>query len=221
MLNTRNEKYIENIEVGDILENGAKITAKIKVSAKGLTMYNLNGITISESHIVKFNDKWIPIREHPNAVKIYNYNESYLYCLNTSTKTIILNNTIFTDWDEIYDEKLDTIMKVLINNNDDCEKVLENIHKYLDDGFLANDLVLLDGEYKEIKNVKIGDKTKSGDIVYGLVEIETNDLKTYLGKIKPDKIYHLLTTNNKIIVNNKEVNDYNGYIDYICIKNII
>ena len=95
-------KFIEDVKIGDTCLDGSVITAKIKVTSKELDMYNLNGIIISGCHIIKYNNKWIPVREHPCSIRIHKYNEPYLYCLNTSTKTIILNNIIFTDWDEIY-----------------------------------------------------------------------------------------------------------------------
>jgi hypothetical protein len=213
ILNNRTTKYIQDIEVGDILENGAKITAKFKVLTAGLTMYNLKGTTISESHIVKYEDKWIPVREHPDAVKLYNYVEPYLYCLNTSTKIIELNDTIFTDWDEIYDDKLEKIINITNKIENNFDNNLENIHKYLDNGFCGTDIVSLENEDKEIKDIKIGEKTDSGGFIYGVVEIETNNLRSDLEKRNNSKLYHLLTTNKSFTINNKIVDDYNQIID--------
>ena len=36
-------------------------------------MYNLNGVIISESHIVYYGGNWIPVNKHPDAIKIDNY----------------------------------------------------------------------------------------------------------------------------------------------------
>jgi len=95
-------KFIEDLSPLDVLIDGSIVTAKIKITSEYLDMYNLNDIIISESHVIKYKDKWIYVRDHPEAVKLDTYNEPYLYCLNTSTKSINLNNIILTDWDEDY-----------------------------------------------------------------------------------------------------------------------
>ena len=89
--------------------------------------------------MLKFNDKWIRVSEHPDAFKIRKYNEEFLYCLNTSQKIIEINNIIFTDWDEIYDESLNNVLnKSYIPNLDK-----ESIHKYLDAGFAGRTKIRL------------------------------------------------------------------------------
>jgi len=207
-------KSIKDLNVGEILYDGSIITSKIKVTSEGLEMYNLNGTIVSESHIVNYNDKWIPVREHPKAVLINNYNKPFLYCLNTSNKIITLNNIIYTDWDEIYNDKLDRVSRFASKNS---TYNLLNIHKYLDNGFLEHDIVLLDNGFKEIRNIEIGDKLLNGGVVYGIVEIDTQYLNWDLGKTKPSKLYSLLTTNKQFIVNLQIVQDYNSCVDKIFI----
>ena len=174
------EKKIIDIKVGDILINGNKVTGKIKVLKEGSEMYQLNGVIVSDSHIVNYGNKWMKVSEHPYSIKISGYEESFLYCLNTTNKTITINNTIFTDWDEIYGENIEIIKtKCDLNNNSD-------IHKYLDGGFIGNTKITLkNGEDKKIKNIVVGDILSEGEIVYGVVEIDGENLnsqyKYYLG----------------------------------------
>jgi hypothetical protein len=73
-------------------------------------MYYLNNVLVSDSHIINYNNNWIPVSKHPNAVVCSDYTEPYLYCLNTTNKEIIINETVFTDWDEIYDKDIKDIM---------------------------------------------------------------------------------------------------------------
>jgi hypothetical protein len=95
--------------------------------------------------------------------------------LNTTTKTIIINNIIFSDWDEIYENKLVKAKlyiaeKFLLNFNNVKNS---DIHKYLDRGFHENTKIFLDdGTYKEISNIKINDVLENGAKVYALVEID-------------------------------------------------
>jgi len=195
-------KYIEDINPTDVLIDGSTVTAKIKVSSKDLDMYNLNGIIISESHIVKHENRWIPVREHPNASIINNYNEPFLYCLNTSTKTIIINDIVFTDWDEIYEETLEYILKYK------TPKKCEDISLLVDCGFQQNTKIRLVNKEKPINKILIGDILSTGGIVYGIVELTNNNLGN-------EKLYNLLVTNKKFEIDSVIHFDYNHNIDSI------
>lgn len=199
-------KYIKDINVGDILANGSYVTAKIKVTAKNLKMYKLNDIIVSESHLVKYINQWIRIKEHPCAQQI-SYNKEFLYCLNTSNKVIELSNIEFSDWDEIIDNKFNNV-KI---------KNLENIHEFLDDGFEENTIIKLDKSYKRISEINIGDILENGSMVYGLVEIEAGKLRKFKNKTHPNKLFHLLTTDGILKINSLDVKDYNNIIDKFII----
>ena len=220
-------KTIEKIQIGDILYKNNKVTAKIKVNAKGLQMYNLNDIIVSGTHVVKYKDKWIKVKDHPESILIPIYLESYLYCFNTSNKNIIINDIIFTDWDEIYEDNLEQILNLQISNDKKLDNIniiekTENIHYYLDNGFKPETVITLtNGINKYIKDIEIGDMLLNNDIVYGIVEIDaTNIIKDkYLGiqnmenNKKSNKLYHLLTYSNKFIIDSIVYHDYNSIID--------
>ena len=207
------KKHIKDIQVGDKLVNGTYITAKLTVTSANMKMHKLNNIIVSESHLVNYKDKWIRVSEHPEAVLI-DYCKPFLYCLNTSNKTIELNGLLFSDWDEIIDQ---SVYDKLKNKNPDILN-LENIHEYLDDGFEETVLVkMYDGKKTCIKNIQIGDVLDDFSIVYGLVEIDATKLRKYKNK-KFEKIYHLLTTNGYFkITNTKYIKDYNDLIDKFII----
>jgi hypothetical protein len=203
------------------------VTAKFKVDASDLRMFLLNNIIISESHIVKYQNHWIAVRDHPLAKELPKnaYNEPFLYCLNTTSKEIVINNIIFTDWDEVYDDILlkvvNSIPQNLFINDTNIQK--ENIHNYLDEGFESDThIYLFDGTKKHIKDVSIGDKLSTKGIVYGIVEI-VNKKETILGNIgKNDNfLYHLLISNKLFETDGKIIRDYNDKIDFICHKKII
>jgi hypothetical protein len=182
-------KTISEIEVGEKIEGNNLITAKIVVETKGSVMYNLNGIIVSDSHLVKYNNKWGRVDEHPHAVKIEQYSEPYLYCINVENKVIEINGNVFTDWDEIYDDELEKIKNVKIKNvmfnsnktlNYSMDRLNVNnsdIHRYLDAGFEKNtQITLKNGVIKNIKNISIGDILENGERVYGCVEIDGANL---------------------------------------------
>ena len=181
-MNDGSKKKIIDIKNGDILLGNNEVTSCIKVTTKGSNLYNLDDIIVSDSHIVKYNGKWIPVSNHPDAIKYAFYNEPYLYCLNTKNKIITIENKIFTDWDEIYDNDIDEI----INRNENIKNV-EDIHTYLDGGFVGSTKIKLkNGIYKQIKDIEIDDILEKGEKVYGLVKINGDNVnqqfKINLGK---------------------------------------
>ena len=227
-MNDGSEKSIFDIEVGDILINNNKVTGKIKVETEGSEIYNLNGVIVSNSHIVKHNDKWLPVSEHPDSIKIDSYNEPFLYCLNTSSKIIVINNICFTDWDEIYNNdisKFNTLLCIKFNNSKQQYKFkTDDVHKYFDGGFIGTTLIKLkNGTKKMIQNIEVGDILENDENVYGLVEIDGKDIDEqcayYLGKKRVieggcnlcfyDESICILTTldldeNNKKYISKKE-----------------
>lgn len=223
-------KKIREIKPGEILHNNNMVTAIIKVTTEGSKMYYLNNVLVSDSHIVKFNDKWIRVSEHPYAFKCRKYNEEFLYCLNTSQKFIEINNTIFTDWDEIYDDSLNAILaKTSLKK--------EIIHKCLDCGFVGHSMIPLKNKgYEFLHKIKINDILENGEKVYGFVEIHgsslVNQFSYNLGENKfieghsldfnypktkiinkYNKLYHLLTDRGTFKIQNTIIKDYNAAID--------
>ena len=164
-----------NVKLGDKLKDNCNVTAKFTLDAKNLEMYNLNDVIVSGCHKVKFEEKWIPVSDHPLSQKIENYIEPYLYCLNTSNKVIKINGIIYSDWDEIYDDTLDRVKECIANSHNLQNDTIKNsdIHKYFDGGFVENTIICLKGNiFKKIKDVKIWDILLNGEEVYGLVEID-------------------------------------------------
>jgi hypothetical protein len=182
-MNDGTKRKICDIKNGDILIGNNEVTACIKVTTKGSHVYKLNNIIVSDSHIVKYNYKWIPVSKHPESIKIDFYNEPYLYCLNTANKTININDIEFTDWDELYDDDIENI-----KNNDIIKfNELYDIHTFLDGGFSGSTKIKLkDKSYKEIKDILVGDILENGENVYGLVKINGTNIgeqcKYNLGK---------------------------------------
>ena len=177
------EKIISEIKVGDILLNNNEVTAVIKVETQGSTMYYLDGVYVSDTHKIFYYGKWITIREHPDSIKLFEYNEPYLYCLNTTNKIIQIKNYLFTDWDEVYNNDID----ILKQNAIISIKNYTDIHTKLDGGFYkSTEIKLQNNLYKNIQDIKIGDVLENGEKVYGLVVINgsnmNNQFKYTLGE---------------------------------------
>ena len=186
-------KSIYDITVGEKLYNNGFVTSKMKLDARHSQMYTLHGIIVSSSHMVKLNDNMIFVSNHPDAVIIQEYKEPYIYCLNTSTKEIIIespitkNMFIFYDWDELSKNDISSIFEKHNNNyyltnnaHNKLEAITPNLHKYFDGGFSKNTMITLSGgvTQKEIKDIKVGDVLQNNEYVYGIVEIDGDSVES-------------------------------------------
>ncbi|MAR49627.1 MAG: hypothetical protein CML42_00700 [Rhodobacteraceae bacterium] len=170
---------IKKLNIGDVLKNGSIIEGILKLSSTDQNMYNLDGIIVSGTHKIMYKKKMIDVSEHPQAVFVENYTKPIIYCLNTSNKRIYLKDYEFFDWDEIEDVDLHKLKDYSLIN----EHKYELIHKYLDGGFHGKtEIELLDGQSVKIKNIKVNDVLRFGEIVKGIVVIDgkkITHLKSY------------------------------------------
>jgi hypothetical protein len=176
-MNDGSFKFISEIEVGEKLANDILVTAKMKLDAKGSIMYNLNGTIVSGTHTIKHGDIWMPVSKYPHKILVEKYEEPYLYCLNTETKRIHINDFIFVDWDELTEDDIKqlsvSVSELGVRTKGSTFNSTLDIHTYLDGGFVENtNISLLDGSKREIKDIQVGDVLDGGTKVYGLVEIE-------------------------------------------------
>jgi len=149
-----------DIKIGDVMENNCVVTGVMQLSRSTETVYDLNGVIVSGSHVVKFANNWIKVRDHPYAKIVDNYCEPILYCLNTITKTIIIKGMTFTDWDELYGKSLVAMLKVV-----KCD------FNKIDGGFTKDSQIELnDGSTISIEQVAPQMVLKNGTIVMGIVK---------------------------------------------------
>lgn len=166
-MNDGSKKRVIDIVVGDILQHNNHVTGKFKVESAGSNMYDLHNVLVSNSHIVKHGDCWIPVSEHPDAIRIAFYEQPFLYCMNTSSKEIHINGLCFTDWDEVFDDDLQNL-----KDNARLHDITE-IHSRLGSGFVGHTAIKLnDGTVKELRRVQVGDVLEHGNRVYGIVQID-------------------------------------------------
>lgn len=102
---------VGDIHVGDELDaNAGRVTATIQMDGKGVELYNLNGIIVSGSHLVKgTDDKWKLVATDERAVRSINHKSPFLYCFNTTSNTIPVSSEdgsylLFRDWEELDNE---------------------------------------------------------------------------------------------------------------------
>ena len=233
---------IKNIKIGDILSNGDIVTASLKILfKKGEKMYKLNNVVVSGGHYVLHNNNWILVSDHPDRITINNYDKDYLYCINTTSKRIFINDTVFMDWDEL---ELKDIKK-MINWRYFKEEDIQKLHSFMDSGLTPfTKINLFNGITKNISDIKVGDTLDMGEKVIGIVKIKGDDMTLHNNYINNQKIsgvnlylklntnslanfrkrvfggryktlYHLITDTKTFHINGVEVYDYNAAIENI------
>ena len=188
-------RNIKDIKIGDKLSNNDIVTATMKLSAENIDMYKLNGIIISGTHYVKYNNKFIQVVNHPKREKVFNYCEPFIYCISTTSKTITIENNTYLDWDDDIRHK--------------------NIASYLHQGYNENTLVsVITPSFilQPIKDIQINDILLNGQKVIGIVELLKED--KYLDKT--EHVYNLITDKKKLSINNSEYGDYDFALD-LCL----
>ena len=222
---------INSIPLGTILEYGGYVTAVLELDAKNENMYQLSNITVSGTHKVLHNSKWIYVKDHPDAVLIKMYEDELIYCLNTSKKFFTVGDYTFQDWDEIEKGCLNLL---------GCQKE-EDIYKDLENGFHPETMVsIINKGELEIQNVNVGDILSTGERIRGVVYIKNRkplfEYKNDLGKkfiatyqlskihnlaiipslsvINSEYLYHILTDEQYLHINGIKLMDYNWNIDY-------
>ena len=199
-------KYISNIKPGDILHDGSIVTGTMKLSSCYQKIYNLNNVIVSGSHRIYHDTMdWIYVSDHPDAVEIFDYTENIIYCLNTDTNIINIDDNKFSDWDDLDDTELEQIKQKCLF----LPKKIYNkdIHKYLNNGLEKNTLIRLkNNNIKKINNIEVNDILYNGEIVLGIIQIDskyTFGIKEYqIGNTK-------LKCSNNIQIYNKKFGNIN------------
>lgn len=171
-MNDSSIKSIKDIKIGDQLTDKTNCTSKITITAKD-KLYKLGKTFVTGDHYVKYKNKWIPVKLHPNAILQSSENEeNIVYCLNTNTKIINHDNNVFSDWDELCNTDIELVLRHIYNISY-IETNQKEVYKYLEGGFVnTTPIKLKNNTIKNISDVIIGDELSNGEKILGLVEID-------------------------------------------------
>jgi len=233
---------IKHLKPGDLLSDAQNcdknyVTAVMKLASPNKKMYRLNGTFVTGDHLVWFKDKLQTVSSHPYAIYVPNYSKDYIYCLNTSDKSINIGGTWFADWDGLTENECDQLHKICLKNNVHSTQCQNMFHECFDGGFFGNTMISMsNGELKKISHIGVGDTLEENIKVYGIVCVWTDRLETIVSEygynIKwlnavpsvsanqqttlykhANIVYHLLTNQSMFKVDGHYTMDYNSYID--------
>ena len=218
------EKRIADIKPGDMLPNNIKISVVLKCSAQGQKMYCLDKVFVTGEHRVFHKLKgWIKVKDHEESILMPAYNEPFVYCLITDSKLIHINNTVFSDWDDIDMKGISELEKKCIAKGYLPEDFNGNdIHVYLENGLDGNTsyIQMKNDQLVLLRDIQVNDILNNGARVVGIVHINMADINTIyeysspLSDAKADASLIRCCQNIQIILN-----DENG--DIKAKKNMI
>jgi len=238
MIHTKQgDMKISQLSPGDVLLNNDIVTSIFKTNGKKNTMYNINNTIVTGNHHI-YNPSlgWVRVENDPRAVVIKEKQE-FVYCINTTSKKIEINNNIFMDWDEV------DITDILILKNKKYIYTKKDINTYLNNGLFIDTLIDMEnGEKKVIQNIKVGEKLKNNITVTGIVKsiddkktynyfnemlnlkgnnimFEKSNLAIYQKKYMKNhkhnnQLYHIITDKKHFYIDNIKIYDYNACLEY-------
>ena len=175
---------IENVKIGDILQDGSIVLSKMKYYHNG-PIFNYRGTFVTGEHYVMLEGTWTKIK-NIQGLSQYQY-RGYLYNLNTTSNKMYIGNEIYLDYDEysnidLAENENNSVLNILNKNGlTDTNLILrdENDRRYKL-GFTES--TLLDKKY--IGHISIGDKLNNNKrTVLGII--------AHLHEPSRDKIYLL------------------------------
>jgi hypothetical protein len=176
------EKCIADIKPGEMLYGDGHISAVLKCSAQGQTIYQLDGVTVTGEHRVFHKVKgWLKVKDHEDSILLADYTEPFVYCLNTESKSIHINNTIFSDWDDIDENVISKLEEKCVKKSYLPEHFNGNdIHLYLENGLQGNTsfVSLENDELVLLRDIKVNDILKNGKRVAGIVKVDMRLIHT-------------------------------------------
>ena len=161
LLNNGYKRVLNDIKVGDVLSKNNIVLAKIDADYEPRNIYSLYGVEVTGSHLVKYDDKWIRVSEHPDSESIP-YELSKVVCLVTKQGIIEVNNMTFKDY-------LETTNITLMR---DTDKMIEDFINRVEDS-----------EYTKSTDLMVGiprTSTIYNNDVIGVVDIDSKLLTMYI-----------------------------------------
>jgi len=178
---------ISQVEIGDILANGQKVTAIYHIMADGQKMVKIGQVTVSSNHYIRdSNNAWIRADEHPDAIEVSPWSggkDKPLICLDTDTHEIPIGPYIFSDYNEIDSSDTPTMKAVQDRLNNTKNAALPPSDLRYTPSLSSEDKVILkNGSSIKIDHIRLGDELSTGR-VYGIVKRNQANMFLYKGTI--------------------------------------
>jgi hypothetical protein len=166
---------IERLTIGDVLCDGATVTGRMRMSSRDQEVFSIDGVYVTGRHrVFSAGSGLILASAHPRAVRVEDFREQYVYCVNTSSKRLIVGGELYVDWDDL--DPMDMCeLDVRCSASGLISGPLraEDVHHHLECGIAGGSMVELDdGRSVDIREVDVNDVLRFGETVLGVVELD-------------------------------------------------
>lgn len=172
-------RAIEEVKIGDVVADDGVVTGTMKMSSHGQNVYDIDGVRVTGRHRVFHPELGlIQAAAHPVAIMIHDFREEYVYCVNTSTKRLIINNEVYMDWDDLDPMDMYELDMHCARTGIIPHKLSgEDIHHHLECGLTPGSMVELDdGRSLPIQELEVNDVLRFGETVLGTVKLDAKDV---------------------------------------------
>jgi hypothetical protein len=90
--------YMSDLKLGDLLQYNNAVTSVYVIDGTKVPMYLLGGIKVSGGHKVWYNNTFIPVEDHPEALRTSDSKK--LVCINTHLRVFSIEPYIFLNFTE-------------------------------------------------------------------------------------------------------------------------
>jgi hypothetical protein len=133
--------YMRDLKLGDLLPNNNTVTSVYSIDGTNVPMYLLDGTKVSGGHKVWYQNTFIPVTQHPDAVRTWD--SKNLVCINTQLGEFGIEDHIFMDFTEIGPVSgipYSMLEKVKVGDTFDGEVVRATV-RHLVDGVIKYNLI--------------------------------------------------------------------------------
>lgn len=99
---------MQDVKLGSTLENGSRVVSVMQIdnTINPEPLYKISDIYVTGSHLIKEEGKFhfIPVKDHPHAIKQTQVKSDVYSCLITDTHLIKVGDYMFWDWEDYYCE---------------------------------------------------------------------------------------------------------------------
>lgn len=194
---------MSELQLGDVLEDESIVTAIMKIPYhKNYKMVNIDDIIVTADHRMVYQGNLIECGDCEIAKPLDNYDLDYLYCINTSYKTIPIQKYLFLDWDDLSYEEY---MEIERNIGKFTESHISFQHLF-ERGFNNNSTIHCRDNVKKIKELNIGDVTIHNETILCVVDV--------LHSNNGEKRKHFITSTGTFTVNDETFLDFDKEKEY-------
>lgn len=156
-----------NIKIGDKIGDDNYVTSIYRVSGENVPMYFLNGVIVSGSHKVRYQNHFICVEDHPESFPL-DKQYKVLVCFNTSKHRINLRGHEFLDFAESIDFDFMEYKREFVERYYNQDSDINNVEMLHVKGVTKNTQIPTKYGIKHAENITMGDILDNGDEIIGI-----------------------------------------------------